>query len=104
MWGACPRSVPRASRPAGRIVKESPNVDPRLGAWTRRGVDRDSAHRGRMRGDEAVLLSDLNVPGFNVHRLRGKLARHSLHVDGPWCVTFEWEDGDAVRVNLEQCH
>jgi toxin HigB-1 len=57
-----------------------------------------------MRGDEAVLLSDLNVPGFNVHRLRGKPARHSLHVDGPWCVTFEWEDGDAVRVNLEQCH
>jgi proteic killer suppression protein len=54
--------------------------------------------------DEAALLSDLNVPGFNFHRLRGKPARHSLHVNGPWCVTFEWEDGDAVRVNLEQYH
>ena len=25
-------------------------------------------------------------------------------MNGPWCVTFEWEDGDAVRVNLEQYH
>jgi toxin HigB-1 len=54
--------------------------------------------------DEAVLLSDLNVPGFNLHRLQGKPVRDSLHVNGPWCVTFEWEDGDAVRVNLEQYH
>jgi toxin HigB-1 len=54
--------------------------------------------------DEAVLLSDLNVPGLNFHRLRGKPVRHSLHVNGPWCVRFEWEDGDAVRVNLEQYH
>jgi proteic killer suppression protein len=54
--------------------------------------------------DEAVLLSDLNVPGFNFHRLQGKPVRHSLHVNGPWCVTFEWEGGDAVRVNLEQYH
>jgi hypothetical protein len=29
---------------------------------------------------------------------------HRLHVNGPWCATFEWEDGDAVRVNLEQYH
>jgi toxin HigB-1 len=54
--------------------------------------------------DEVVLLSDLNVPGFNFHRLQGKPVRYSLHVNGPWCVTFEWEDGDAVRVNLEQYH
>jgi proteic killer suppression protein len=52
--------------------------------------------------DQAALLSDLNVPGFNFHKLRGKPVRHSLHVNGPWCVTFEWEDGEAVRVNLEQ--
>jgi proteic killer suppression protein len=54
--------------------------------------------------EEAGQLSDLNVPGFNFHRLRGKPVRHSLHVNGPWCVTFEWEDGEAVRVNLEQYH
>lgn len=54
--------------------------------------------------DEAAEPSDLNVPGFNFHRLRGRPFRYSVHVNGPWCVTFEWEDGDAVRVNLEQYH
>jgi toxin HigB-1 len=54
--------------------------------------------------DEAVVPGELNVPGFNFHRLQGKPVRYSLHVNGPWCVTFEWEDGDAVRVDLEQYH
>jgi len=54
--------------------------------------------------DEAVLVSDINVPGFNFHRLQGRPVRFSVHVNGPWCLTFEWEDGDAVRVNLEQYH
>ena len=54
--------------------------------------------------DEAVVLSDLNVPGFDFHRLQGRPTRYSLHVNGPWCLTFEWADGDAVRVNLEQYH
>jgi len=54
--------------------------------------------------DEVTLLSDLNVPGFSFHRLRGRPVRYSVHVNGPWCLTFEWEDGDAVRVNLEQYH
>ncbi len=54
--------------------------------------------------DEAAKPSDLDVPGFNFHRLQGRPVRYSLHVNGPWCVTFEWEDGDAIRVNLEQYH
>ncbi len=54
--------------------------------------------------DEAADPSDLNVPGFNLHRLQGRPVRYSVHVNGPWCVTFEWEDGDSVRVNLEQYH
>ncbi len=29
---------------------------------------------------------------------------HSIHVNGPWCITFEWEEGEALRVNLEQYH
>ncbi len=54
--------------------------------------------------DEAAEPSDLDVPGFNFHRLQGRPVRYSVHVNGPWCVTFEWEDGDAIRVNLEQYH
>jgi proteic killer suppression protein len=55
--------------------------------------------------DAARDLSNLNVPGFDFHSLRGfKPTRYSLHVNGPWCITFEWMDGDAIRVDLEQYH
>jgi proteic killer suppression protein len=53
---------------------------------------------------QAVALRDLNVPGFNFHLLRGKPRRYSLHVNGPWCITFEWRDGEAWEVDLEQYH
>jgi toxin HigB-1 len=55
--------------------------------------------------DAATELSQLNVPGFDFHPLRGcKPTRYSLHVNGPWCITFEWSAGDALRVDLEQYH
>jgi len=54
--------------------------------------------------DRAMALNDLNVPGFDLHQLRGRPRRYSLHVNGPWCITFEWIDGEALRVNLEQYH
>ncbi len=54
--------------------------------------------------EQAPTLQDLNRPGFNFHGLRGKPKRYSLHVNGPWCITFEWLKGDALRVDLEQYH
>ena len=54
--------------------------------------------------DLALSLEDMNVPGFNFHPLRGKPQRYSIHVNGPWCLTFEFENGDAVRVDFEQYH
>lgn len=54
--------------------------------------------------DQAGDLLELNIPGFDFHPLRGKPQRYSVHVNGPWCITFEWEQGDALRVDLEQYH
>lgn len=54
--------------------------------------------------DAAESLEALDVPGFDFHPLRGKPQRYSLHVNGPWCITFEWDDGEAVKVDLEQYH
>lgn len=54
--------------------------------------------------DQAESLSELNIPGFNFHGLRGKPKRYSIHVNGSWYLTFEWEDGDALRVDLERYH
>jgi len=54
--------------------------------------------------DDAKRSDDMNLPGYNFHRLRGRPVRYTVHVNGPWCITFEWEGEDAVRVDLEQYH
>lgn len=54
--------------------------------------------------DQAETLTDLKVPGFDFHSLQGKPKRYSIHVNGPWCVTFEWKEDEALRVDLEQYH
>ena len=37
---------------------------------------------------QALLPGDMNVPGFDFHRLRGVPVRYTVHVNGPWCITF----------------
>lgn len=54
--------------------------------------------------DQTESLTELNIPGLNFHGLQGVPKRYSIHVNGPWCITFEWEEDDALRVNLEQYH
>ncbi len=55
--------------------------------------------------DAAVKPSDLHLPGFDFHRLRGyRPPRYSIHINGPWCITFEFLEGEVERVNLEQYH
>jgi len=55
--------------------------------------------------DVASEPEEMNVPGFDFHALRGfSPTRYSVHVNGPWCITFEFEDGDARRIDLEQYH
>ena len=54
--------------------------------------------------DQTESLSELNVPGFNFHGLQGRPKRYSIHVNGPWCITFEWDAGDALKIDLEQYH
>jgi len=49
-------------------------------------------------------LEALDQTGFNFHGLQGIPKRYSIHVNGPWCITFEWKEGEALRVDLEQYH
>jgi proteic killer suppression protein len=45
------------------------------------------------------------VPGFDFHELKGcRPPRYTIHVNGPWCITFEFIEGDAYRVDYEQYH
>lgn len=79
--------------------------------WNRGDASRirpDLAARVRVRLDAlhaARRPQDLHLPGFDFHRLRGhRPTRYSIHGNGPWAVTFEWDGEDAVRVDLEQYH
>lgn len=47
----------------------------------------------------------MNLPGFDFHRLSGfNPVRYTVHVNGPWCITFEFSGGDAHAVDFEQYH
>lgn len=54
--------------------------------------------------DIAKTPEALNVPGFNFHGLQGKPKRYSMHVNGPWCITFEWQGENAVKIDFENYH
>ena len=54
--------------------------------------------------DSAKSLDDLKVPCFNFHSLEGAPKRYSIHINGPWCITFERHEEAAFRINLENYH
>jgi toxin HigB-1 len=55
--------------------------------------------------DVAGSPQDMNLPGFDFHALNGfDPTRYSVHVNGPWCITFEFDGNDVVRVDFEQYH
>ena len=55
--------------------------------------------------EASVRPEDMNLPGFNFHALKGfDPTRYIVHVNGPWCITFVFEDGDAHVVDFEQYH
>lgn len=48
---------------------------------------------------------DMMVPGWKTHFLKHwKPRRWSVMVNGPWRITFVWENNNAHNVNLEQYH
>ena len=47
----------------------------------------------------------MNVPGWNLHSLRGALANHwSVKVDGNWRMTFTFEDENANLLDYQDYH
>lgn len=55
--------------------------------------------------DAAEAPEDMNVPGYDFHPLKGfKPTRYTVHVNGPWCITFEFDGTSAAKVDFEQYH
>ena len=74
----------------------------------RRGIDAKQADRIRRildRLDGATRAEDMNLPGLKFHGLTGtRKGTSSVWVSGNWRITFGFEAGDAVNVNLEDYH
>ena len=55
--------------------------------------------------DAATVISDLNLPGFRLHQLKGdRRGTWAIDISGNWRLTFKFQDGDASDVNLEDYH
>ena len=55
--------------------------------------------------DAATEVSDMGVPGWRLHPLKGtSKGRHSIEVSGNWRITFEFVSGDAYVVDYEDYH
>ncbi len=47
----------------------------------------------------------MDLPGFRLHALKGRLAgRHAVRVSGNWRVTFRFEEGQALDVDYVDYH
>ena len=55
--------------------------------------------------DEATAAHDMDIPGFRLHRLKGKAKGHSsVWVSGNWRMTFRFEGVDAIDVDYVDYH
>ena len=69
-----------------------------------------AAHAPRLSRQLAALEgarapADMNLPGWGLHPLKGRLANHwSVTVNGNWRLTFAFEDGDAILVDYQDYH
>jgi proteic killer suppression protein len=53
----------------------------------------------------ATAPRDMALPQYRFHPLKGnRKGTYSVTVRGNWRITFAWEQGAAVRVDLEDYH
>jgi len=76
---------------------------------TKAGIQ--AAHAPRLarmlaRLNDATAPQDMNVPGWNLHPLKGlELKGHfSVWVNGNWRMTFTFDGVDAVLVDYQDYH
>lgn len=75
---------------------------------SKRGLTPELATRGRIRLDvidAAKTVTDINLPGFRLHELKGQRAgTWSIWVTGNRRLIFKFRDGHAYDVGLEDYH
>ena len=65
----------------------------------------DKIKRILARLDEAVDVRNMALPGFGLHRLKGKLkGLWAVSVSGNWRIVFRFDRGHAYDVDLVDYH
>ena len=55
--------------------------------------------------DSAMRPSDLDLPGYRLHPLRGALKGHwRVELSGNWRIIFRMKDGDVYDIDLVDYH
>ena len=55
--------------------------------------------------DAAIVANDMNIPGWDLHELKGnRKGVWSVAVRKNWKITFCFENGSAYDVNFEDYH
>jgi len=55
--------------------------------------------------DQALKPRDLDLPGYQLHRLKGDLrGMWSVMISGNWRIIFRFKDGDAFDFDLVDYH
>lgn len=49
-------------------------------------------------------LRKLHLSGYELHKWSGYITKWSISVSGHWRITFDWINGEAHNVDLEQPH
>jgi len=72
------------------------------------GIQPSHAKRPRLQLaalETAQTVEDMDVPGFRLHALRGRLERRwSIWVNSSWRLTFEFEEGNVHLLDYEDSH
>jgi toxin HigB-1 len=85
-----------------------PGIEEFFNNGAKAGIQPKHANRLRLQLgvlDKAEKESDMNLPGWRWHPLKGQEAgRWSVTVNGNWRLTYAFEDGDAILVDYEDYH
>jgi len=75
---------------------------------TRAGIQPSHATRlarQLARLNSAASPMDMNLPGWNLHPLKGDLAeKWAVNVNGNWRLIFNFENGDAFGIDYDDYH
>ncbi len=65
----------------------------------------DKVERVLARLDQALVIDDMDLPGYRLHELKGDLKGFwSVSISGNWRIIFRFENGKAYDIEMIDYH